>query len=664
MSNIVKKNKEELEKINQLLSKYEIKIAEGDIFFNTDGTHTYAPLIKIREISISKYDEQQIVVHFNCSENWEGTEWRSYGSDNIDIFINRYGSKKLVKPLNEYLNEADKILSGEKSIDEYKDNTNISAENALVHASSKEYLQILQSGLKEKENYINLIHESIKFQIEKKRQQLEAVREQLSGVLSEFRKKVSKLEEVIWMIELYLGINEKIIQIKEGPKANADTVIYFRQETLFMDEEVGDPEDSGIDFQRIEQFDEWISKNINRILPEEKSVVVFRVRRDDKKYSDNPFINRMLNRENKETYVLIKNGECLYRIWGDIKMGERLFPQKAEFLLIQEKIIKNVEEGNERYVKQLKEDLDNKSIIYQRQLIMLQGLFDRTEVFSPYGERIKLISADIHDSGRVKFIYDGEIKLPDNKIPYWDWHKNINENLQEGDRIIIGGSYENVDIKDRLDDRYSSEYREIKAPNNGLYTVELYKRQRKDAIYIDNPDYNKNINENYNNRKQILKKDSLGQIEYREWVEEFLCIRYNPKDTVYNLWDRWSDAHDRKNRLSFKIYPNDKFLINFDKVNNDDIEFYLNSRVNRRHYLKMMPLLYKIKQLKIEEKEAEKDFIIMIKGELIKSYKGDHESIIIKGINWWKLKNKWKRSLKSDDAKAYRMIINWIKKNI
>jgi hypothetical protein len=533
-----------------------------------------------------------------------------------------------------------------------------------VHAGSKEYLQVLQSGLKEKENYINLIHEGIKFQIEKKRQQLETVREQLSGVLSEFRKKISKLEEVIWMIELYLGINEKIIQIKEGSKANPDTVIHFRQEVLFMDEEVGDPEDSGIDFERIEQFDNWISKNINRILPEEKSVVVFRVRRDDKKYSDNPFINNMLNKENHKTYVLIKNGECLYRIWGDIKMGERLFPKKSEFLTIQQEIIKNVENDNESYAKKLKEDLENKSLIYQRQLIMLQGLFDRTEVFSPYGERIKLISVDIHESGRVKFIYDGEVKLPDNKIPYWDWHKNINTGLQEGDRIIIGGSYSNVDIQDRLDDRYSNEYRRISAPNNGLYTVELYKRPRKEPIYIDNPNYNKEENESHNNRKNIIKRDSSGQIEYKEWTEEFLCIRYNPGDTIYNLWDRYSESHDRKNRLSFKIFPDDKFLINFDKVSLEDIDFYLNSRVNRRHYLKMMPLLYKIKQLKIEEKEAEKDFIIMIKGELMKSYKGDHESIIIKGINWWKLKNKWKRSLKSDDAKAYRMILNWIKKNI
>jgi hypothetical protein len=55
----------------------------------------------------------------------------------------------------------------------------------------------------------------------------------------------------------------------------------------------------------------------------------------------------------------------------------------------------------------------------------------------------------------------------------------------------------------------------------------------------------------------------------------------------------------------------------------------------------------------------------MIHGYLLSLGKDVDSSKIDNAISWWKLKNKWKRSLQSDDcdheAKAFRMIVNKLK---
>ena len=81
----------------------------------------------------------------------------------------------------------------------------------------------------------------------------------------------------------------------EGEKAPHDTPITFRQLVLHMDEEVACTEGNGIDFQKIELFDEWCRKNFDKLLPEKKGVVVARPRRTEVKYCDNPLVNNIIN---------------------------------------------------------------------------------------------------------------------------------------------------------------------------------------------------------------------------------------------------------------------------------------------------------------------------------------------------------------------------------
>jgi hypothetical protein len=131
---------------------------------------------------------------------------------------------------------------------------------------------------------------------------------------------------------------------------------------------------------------------------------------------------------------------------------------------------------------------------------------------------------------------------------------------------------------------------------------------------------------------------------------------YNPEDTVANDW--WRSYETRKNRLSYKIWPDsDDFIISWDAIKEEHISVFeamMYDRKNRydNKYLWTMPFLNRLIEAKREEIAAEKEF-----KELMIHKSGRSEEKVKAAIDWWKLKNKWKRSLRSDDNKAFRMIM-------
>ena len=241
--------------------------------------------------------------------------------------------------------------------------------------------------------------------------------------------KLSKVRRVLGIIELYLGVNEEIIQIQEGEKADIKYPICFRQQVLYMDEEVGDPENQGLDFSKIDQFDDWLTKDKNyiKLVPEPKGVVVIRPRRRDKNYGGGWFENAVMNAENKKTYILIRNGENIYRIYAEIVIHPRLFPLKAEMQKLMEDIAKD---GID------KEEAEKEVLNYKRNMLMLQGLLDRTEIFKPLPHPVQIHDAKTHDN-LIKFIYDGEASLTAGRMYYKDWKEKINKQIKRGTRICM-----------------------------------------------------------------------------------------------------------------------------------------------------------------------------------------------------------------------------------
>lgn len=221
------------------------------------------------------------------------------------------------------------------------------------------------------------------------------------------QKKLHVVEDKIFTLEVYAGLQEKVKQIADGAPAPADTKITVRQSLLFMDEEtLFDFDQGGMDFERLEDFDEWVVKpeSMARILPEQRGIVAFRVRRHEKDYGIpttlwQAWANAEKNMLNFETYLLIRNGERAYRIASSVDFQPRLIPLKDEFgnaFTEVETSRHNFKAGKrdpdivhritpdhfdyDEHAEKLRDHLKQ----YNRVVVLLQGLLDRSECFHPH----------------------------------------------------------------------------------------------------------------------------------------------------------------------------------------------------------------------------------------------------------------------------------------
>lgn len=223
-----------------------------------------------------------------------------------------------------------------------------------VMIMNRDVLLSRKKDLLAKQDFMKVRARAVKNLLEKRMQELRVWAAGMEGF-------IAKLNKLIWSIELYLGIKEELIGLQQGISAPADEPICFRQRRLYMDEEVGDPmaDNQGLDFKKIDTFDNWLLQrndyhkkfNYEFIIPEQKSVVILKVRRNDKQYTDNPWVNGMMNQPNHLTYVLIRNGENLYRIYADIVIGENFFPDQDELTELVQKVNGEFDFGNDRWHK-------------------------------------------------------------------------------------------------------------------------------------------------------------------------------------------------------------------------------------------------------------------------------------------------------------------------
>jgi len=497
-------------------------------------------------------------------------------------------------------------------------------ENALVHIGSADHLKAMKEGMDTKKDALDKFIGAIQVKATQQRLVLEKFKSQLEARMAKFQDEIRRVESVLWTIELYLGIEETVVQIQEGTPASAEEPLHLFQTPSFMDEEVGDPWDGGLDFKNVRDFDDWLVRknhkgvrNYEEILYP-RSVMLFRVRRHEKDYGDiNPYLKLELDTKNQKTYILIRNGDQIYRIWADINI-RKFFPDQDEFQKMKE----------DRWYNNDPEKMENRLkdafLKYQRHMILLQGLIDRTEVFSPM-PKIRL--QDLPE--QVKYLYTGRMMLPTERPMFKDWVKSINEKLTDGCRIVwpnwsdmgyrSNGRHSDLKEQDRFSEQYytwrGENYNLPDPPLPGLYQVE--------------------------------------GLDSSKWDYPFIKIR-NKKS-----WEREEDCKGRR-KIQYRIHFEEDCLINYDLCTLDDVEYYLNSRADRPQYLYMMPLLFEIRKYLLKDKEREEKFGEMVKGVFLKEGVTVEDWVIIKNIDWWKTKNKWKRSLEIDDSKAFRMIVKKI----
>jgi len=438
-------------------------------------------------------------------------------------------------------------------------------------------------------------------------------------------RQIEMAQEAIYMINAYLGQDEEIIRIKSGEPAPEDEKIVIRQQVLFMDEESAVAVDyakrGGLDFKAVEEFDAWISEpeHLQQVLPEIKGVVAIKPRRNPKFYDDNPFVNSELNRQNKCLYILIRNGENLYRIHTTLWVDEVFLPRKDEFEHFfyeshtdwntRETVKKPLTPGSAKYMQAM-DKAEAKKRRFYTVLIMIQGLLDRTKVFHPLPINEPINVCNLEGQKHVTLRYDAENLLGTGRPDFDKWLDAVNGELEVGCRVI--GEFE------------------------GYYAGRRDLHERQGTKHAYRP-----------------SSDEIHIIDRKVDERSFRFLYASEHNS-------WRGRNQKAPRVSYLIYKTDDFIINIDSVTVADIEFYIRSRTNRHHYLNMIPLLKVALAIKKKEAEEEAPFRQLLIGVIA----GKHDVSFARAersvdalIKWWKFKTREHRALLSEDAKALRMIV-------
>ena len=299
------------------------------------------------------------------------------------------------------------------------------------------------------------------------------------------------------------------------------------------------------------------TENRDRILPFPKCLVAMRVRRKRKDREDfdesgmSAFIKFQLDQANKTTFLYLRNGENIYRLNTDLDFDEMIFPDQTDYDPSEPMMFKRYassirdfmpkrtyddlcqqEDEEERLSQQWKADnpdkdhwenphrrstservktswtpFDDRSVYfddaskviedrfkkYNQIAMLLQGLFDRSEVFNPHPP-VKLYRPDGF-AAALKLVYDATHTLYHGDPPDFEAYRaKCNETIGEG-TVVTGHRYYWLTVeaqrhKEKMSKRirdYSRDYTTYKPSGNPgperVAAIEKWMPRAKKAVF-------------------------------------------------------------------------------------------------------------------------------------------------------------------------------------
>lgn len=104
----------------------------------------------------------------------------------------------------------------------------LSGITALIPTGGAEHLRQAQALARQKATRVEIMRRVMVHKLQ-----------QMQNYALAMREEMGRINKIVGLLELYLGVNEEIVQIYAGQPAPAATPIYIRQLVLYMDEEEG-----------------------------------------------------------------------------------------------------------------------------------------------------------------------------------------------------------------------------------------------------------------------------------------------------------------------------------------------------------------------------------------------------------------------------------------
>lgn len=549
-----------------------------------------------------------------------------------------------------------------------KSEEGVDEQYSLVGYGDNEHLKMVVKDNAKKVGHMQSIvlldKRSISIEKEKIEEQLNGIRNRTNDVLTTLKynimdmsNKVREMTRLIDTIEIFSGVTEKIVHIKEGKNAT-DSKINIFQRKLFMDEEVGVWQDGGITFNEISEFDKWVGEHIDDLMKSEVGILMMSPRRDSmqrSRYDDqNDIFSKAMNAElNERVYIIVRNGENIYRIFTDkIKIGARFFPIESELTEIITEIQKNeahIQEMLEKRDEIIGESqlLDSKDKLfhYVRNFLLIQGIVSRTNIFDFVPASFNIFDND-HKDEFVNYVYDDDKSklLSDGVMPFNAWVMQINENLRRGKKIIFFATEYNthdVDFKYRFKLDIDS-YHRI-SPPDGIYTIksEIIKDKQRKEILIDEREYllnPKKYDKVWGSGAKV--ENGVRYVRCRDQSDEGIIETQKEEFYITFFQDNRYEKY-YKQHIRFIIRPTDTFFICYENIEDSVLDYYLTNREARREYLKVLPLLGKFKDIKTTDNEIKAFYVDMLLSKIsdIKLDKKSKLAYIEQAIDKWKYGN-------------------------
>ena len=443
--------------------------------------------------------------------------------------------------------------------------------------------------------------------------------------MAALQKQVAYLNKVIEVGSLYLGLGEEVTVLREGPHAAATTPLVIMQRLRYMDEEVGieagyrEDKYASIRWDNLEQFDEWVLRpgNLDRLIPFERGLLGLRATRRQSNRQDT-WGRTQENALNRVVYLLVKNGDAAYRVAPALGIGNRLYPKLGEFAALEERVAAG---------RKGRLDTDTaESLIfdYKKVMALVQGMIDRAPLLGPFPHEINIFDPDTYQ-GLLDFNRDAELALTTGRPPFRQWQQAGNARIVKGSRVFLGpydygrwGEYSGYGNRFAF---YAHKDRYPGPPDPGVYPVEE-------------------------------RLEPADEKFATQWVAR---IFYNPGGLVYSGWGDYM-GHERTRRVGFRLATDDQNLLHYDELTVGELEAYINDPTEREQYLEMLPTLFAVRKHLVAERTHEATFA----GQLALREKlpvGE----VLEALRWWKDRVSIKRSLRDDDAKAWRMIIRKVR---
>lgn len=461
--------------------------------------------------------------------------------------------------------------------------------NSLLLECKTDAVSTNEIAVVQKQEYVSSDERRIRIQqINEQMAEMHKVKMQLEEELKEMNQWVEAKTRVIKAYETYLGSYEEITQLLKGKNAPEEEPLHIYQQKLFMDEEIGilklteDPFDdkNEFDWKNIDEFDRWIKLNYQNYLKHEKSLCVFQVKRYEKDYIGrydrdvgSLFYNTMMNFNNKDCYILIRNGENLYRLWENLSVPLSVFPTQDDIISAQKDTW-----GRLATDEEVKKNLLPWSYVGT----FLQGLIDRTDIFGNYikNKFNLLLPLEIDERYLVFERNLEQDNLIEDKfhINVFDYIKKNVENTKVGDFIFFDGSMLSMSEK---------HFREEHGMYNRKYLESTPKRNRLYKVY------------------EIKDRYSYKLYKILYWESDTVWKKVTGR---YVGWDNY-DYAPRQRRTGVWIHKDEFFNISAVK-DKEELLFFIRDRRNRTRYMQYLPKLIIAYKMMMQLESGDTSFVM------------------------------------------------------